>query len=253
MIKFGIVIATYYRKDKKTKKYLERCLNSIKNQTYSNYKIFLIGDDYEKLKELYEFSKMFPKEQILIENLPMALERSKYSGSILWCTGGVNAFNNGIKLMEEEGLTYYVHMDHDDYWEKSHLETLANAYKNFPETDFIYTKARVFRLNQFIPIENMEPKINNLIPKGGNVIHSSVSFRLDKINQRYRNTWESLHILKAADADLWDRIAIDIQNRKNHSLYIAVPTVFFDEENRNRGLFKILFRLKEYFDLLIID
>jgi glycosyltransferase involved in cell wall biosynthesis len=252
MITFGIVIATYYRRDKKTQQYLERCLLSIKNQTYSHYRIYLIGDDYEKPEELFAFRALFPPEKIHVENLPVALERSRYSGTILWCIGGANAVNTGMKRLEEEGLTYYVHMDHDDYWERRHLETLAKAYSDFPGADFVYTQSRVFQSDQYTPMEIMEPKINNLIPRGGNVIHSSVSFRLDKISHRHRNTWETLHIAKATDADLWDRIAIDIENGRNTALYIASPTVFYDQENQNPGRFALISRLRNYLDLVIL-
>jgi len=38
-MKLSIVIATYYRKDGSTKKYLTKALDSVFNQTYQDFKI----------------------------------------------------------------------------------------------------------------------------------------------------------------------------------------------------------------------
>ena len=46
-MKLAIRILTYQRKDGKTPFFLRRALESIKNQTYKDYKIFLIGDKYD--------------------------------------------------------------------------------------------------------------------------------------------------------------------------------------------------------------
>lgn len=62
-ITFGIVIPTYYRKDKSTKKLIEKCFNSILNQTYENWIIYLIGDDYEKKNEFFSYSYLFPNKK----------------------------------------------------------------------------------------------------------------------------------------------------------------------------------------------
>jgi glycosyltransferase involved in cell wall biosynthesis len=87
MNKLAIVISTYYRPDDKTKEYLYRCLESIVNQTYTNYKIFLIGDKYEKPDEVIDIINNLSITQIHFENLPEAKERDKYSGNILWSYG----------------------------------------------------------------------------------------------------------------------------------------------------------------------
>jgi glycosyltransferase involved in cell wall biosynthesis len=52
----GIVIATYRKLDGSTYDHLKKALESIKNQTYKNYKVFLIGDDYTDNNELLELS-----------------------------------------------------------------------------------------------------------------------------------------------------------------------------------------------------
>jgi len=40
-MKLAIIISTYYRKDGRSSSFLTRALNSIANQTYQDYKIFL--------------------------------------------------------------------------------------------------------------------------------------------------------------------------------------------------------------------
>ena len=55
MNKIGIVISTYQRPDGRTPELLSRCLNSVKDQKYQNYKVFLIGDKYEDNDEFNTF------------------------------------------------------------------------------------------------------------------------------------------------------------------------------------------------------
>ena len=50
-MKLAIIISTYYRKDGRSSSFLTRALNSIANQTYQDYKIFLTGDRYENNEE----------------------------------------------------------------------------------------------------------------------------------------------------------------------------------------------------------
>jgi hypothetical protein len=65
-MKISIVIATYYRQDDKSSEYLRRALDSIFNQTHQDFKIYLIGDRYEKSEEIEEIvSYMTMKSCIL--------------------------------------------------------------------------------------------------------------------------------------------------------------------------------------------
>jgi len=65
-MKIGIVIATYRKLDGSTYKHLKNTLESVKNQTHKDYKVFLIGDDYTDNNELIELSKIIDDDQILI-------------------------------------------------------------------------------------------------------------------------------------------------------------------------------------------
>ena len=83
----GIVLTVYPRPDGRSHWYLQRCLKSIRAQTYKNYKLFVIGDKYGRKV----------KGDFYYEDLPYAYERDKYTGHRLWCCGGTNAINHGIK------------------------------------------------------------------------------------------------------------------------------------------------------------
>ena len=63
--KLGIVIPTYQRPDGKTPELLTRTLNAINNQTYTNWKVYLIGDNYKDKKEFETLSKIIPQDKIL--------------------------------------------------------------------------------------------------------------------------------------------------------------------------------------------
>ena len=45
--KFGIIMVTYQRGDGKTPEYIKEAIDSVKSQKHKNWKIYLIGDDYD--------------------------------------------------------------------------------------------------------------------------------------------------------------------------------------------------------------
>jgi hypothetical protein len=57
-IQFAVVISTYQRPDGNTPHLLKRTLESVLNQTYQNFKIFLIGDKYEDQEEFFSFKNI---------------------------------------------------------------------------------------------------------------------------------------------------------------------------------------------------
>ena len=53
-MKVAIVIATYWRKNNSSKQKLERMFSNLKSQTYKNFKVFIVGDNYTKEKEFFD-------------------------------------------------------------------------------------------------------------------------------------------------------------------------------------------------------
>jgi glycosyltransferase involved in cell wall biosynthesis len=180
----AIVISTYKRKDNSSKNYLYRALYSIVNQTYKNYKIFLIGDKYDEPNEIYDIINLLNIKKIYFENLPYAKEREKYIGNQLWSYGGVNAVNYGITKVLEEGFEYVCHLDHDDWWYENHLE-LINKCINDTNSDWICTKSTFVNPTNFLPNINSNEFYINFLPQSSRLIHSSVCMNFKKIPLKY--------------------------------------------------------------------
>jgi glycosyltransferase involved in cell wall biosynthesis len=222
----GIVIPTYKRKDGSTKINLTHALTSIKNQTYQNYKVFLIGDDYEDNDEFIELAtSIIDKDKIYYENLPHAVERSKYiQGKILWTTGGVNANNYGIEKCLSEGINHICHLDHDDFWETNHLEEISQKLNdNFI---IIVTKSLNFD-GQIFP-----PQITNpYYPENSFLIHSSVCIDFSKCHLRYRDTYAEEGRIYPSDADLWNRLKKFMLESGEIGVMIDKVTCYHTKEN----------------------
>ena len=203
---FAIIIPTYRRKDGNTILLLSKTLNSIFAQTYSNFKIYLIGDCYENDSDLLNLLLQYPSQKVFYENLSNAKERSKYKeGSReLWCSGGVNASNYGLAKATNDHLRYACFIDHDDVWLPNHLQVLHDTIQ-CTGAHWMCTKTNVNSLYFFPNIITDEEMIETLpIPEG--VIKSSVCFDIQTIPIRLRDVLDETGSLYPADADLWIRI-----------------------------------------------
>ena len=209
-MKITIKIPTYQRVDGRTPEVLTRALESIKSQTYQNYKVYLIGDKYEDNDEFLRLSSIIDTDKIYVENLPYAKEREKYTGLDLWCTGGINANNHAIDKILEDGLSYICHLDHDDWWAPNHLEEIVNTIES-DSPAFIATKSFHKNYENTLPIIESSP----FFPKNGDLIHSSVCIDFNRINLRYRDILEEEGIRGVvSDGDMWDRIS-ELMKSKN--------------------------------------
>jgi len=204
-MKLGIVIPTYQRKDNKTPEFLKKALLSIKEQTYQDYMVYLIGDKYEDNEEFESIANsIIDNNKIKYLNLPHAIERDKYkmNSKELCFSGGVNATNIGISMALENGLNLICHLDHDDYWEDNHLFEINEVINKFDNCAFITTTAKRLNTNIVAPIE--EEGIH--FPYAGSVYHSATCVDFKRIPLRYRDVFKEENRLNAADADLWGRI-----------------------------------------------
>ena len=219
-IKFSIVTATYRKLDGSTYDHLKNTLMSLKNQTYDNYKLFLIGDNYTDNEELIELSKILPAEKVYLKNLPVAVEREKYSGRDLWSCGGRNANMTGIKQALKEDGDYLCRLDHDDMFFPDHLETIydciqktktnfiatkCGSYPNTPPTG-LYTKYRPIASRLFKVSVCLNQKYYNLLP-----------IELDKMKEKYGRIYPG-------DADLWNQISVFMKERNEYGVFINKVT-----------------------------
>jgi glycosyltransferase involved in cell wall biosynthesis len=229
----GIVIPTYQRVDGKTPELLSRALKSIKNQTHTDYKVFLIGDKYENDNEFVELAtSIIDTDKIYYENLSTAVEREKYpiGSHQLWCAGGVSATNWGIEKSMSQCINYICHLDHDDYWETNHLEVI-NKVLDEKDTAFVYT-CSTYVNNGILPIVNIDGGVEVSIPSPEKLIHSSVCIDFDKIPLRYRDVFSETLQSHPADADMWDRVGNYIKENKLNSVLIKKLTCFHPTERK---------------------
>ena len=212
-MKLAIITPTYRKLDGSTYFHLAAALDSVKKQTHTDYKLFLIGDDYSDHSEFLKLSTLLEPINIYAENLEIAKERIKYSGYDLWRNGGVNASNIGIKKALDEGYDYICHLDHDDLFLPNHLslisECIDRTYAPFIatkcggyppiDTDTLYTKYR--------------PETNRLFK-----VSTCVNYNYFKIF--FRNMLEETGKSYAADADMWNRIKTFLEERDEYGIFI---------------------------------
>ena len=206
MTKFSIVITTYQRKDGSTPLYLRRAIDSVFNQDYKNFMIFIIGDKYENNDEFVEICSSYNQEKMNYENLPFAAERDKYNDkNIIWSYGGCYANNYGINKAVDMGYEYVCHLDHDDEWLPNHLSSLNDAI-NRTNSLFLCTKSE-YVSGRVLPEESSNLDIIPFIPRGGRLIHSSTCINFKKLPLRHRNIYEETgKVGQPGDYDLWERI-----------------------------------------------
>ena len=237
-IKLGIVISTYQRPDGKTPELLTRTLKCLLNQTYQNWKLFLIGDDYKDNKEFNKLSLLIPKDQIVSLNLPIAPERQRYpqGGVNLWHSGGATAKTIGIELAINTGYDYICHLDHDEVWKNNHLEVIS---KGIEDTNalFLYTKGKHYN-GQILPQVNTSELYIKQRAQPGNAIFSSTCLNYRVIPLRRRDPLYFYNEKDAGDASFYKKLNLLLESNKQDSILINKVTVIHDQEGYTKTLNK---------------
>ena len=175
-LKFAICMATYRRPNGKSPYYLERSLTCLKNQTATNWHLFLVGDKYESQEEFDSACKLLPESKLTALNLPIAPERENISDSMnRWKVAGANAFNHAHSLALEKGYDYILHLDDDDVFHEKKIQLLNYTISLFDAPpSYIFHFADYIK-NMVLPMHNIPNTLspNNLIPKPTDCIHSS--------------------------------------------------------------------------------
>ena len=110
MSKFSIIIPIY-----NVEKYLEKCLDSVINQTYHDYKVILVCDNSDDNSN---------------EIVNKYVKKNKFKVINAQNTGLSKARNLGVEKSKGE---YLVFLDGDDYLEKDFLEVIASNLQDNPE------------------------------------------------------------------------------------------------------------------------
>jgi glycosyltransferase involved in cell wall biosynthesis len=234
MIKFSIVITTYQRKDGTTPIVLKRALDSVFNQDYDNFKIYIIGDKYEDNLEFERIFEEYPKDKIYYENLPFAYERDRLEDKwLVWSYAGCFANNYGINKSIIDGYEYVCHLDHDDEWYPNHLSSLNDAILK-TNSLWLCTKSE-YVSNRILPVNNSNLDLVpfNPIPQG--LIHSSTCVNFRKIPLRHRNLYDETGKLGLpGDADLWLRMAEYLKRNNQTGILVNKVTCKHLEEGYER-------------------
>lgn len=226
-MKFGVIIATYKRPDGRTPFFLRRALESVKRQIHEDYLVLLIGDCYEDEEELLALSKIIDEDRLYVENLQIAVERTRYpeGGPALWASGGLNAMNRAVEIGLSRGVHYFCHLDHDDHWAPDHLFNFENELRK-EETHFLvsYSTSPVF--HGILPVVESEQTLP--IPFG--MIHSSTCVNFAFFSERYRDVNLEEGQIRPADADLWMRLSETMARLDIKGKMIKKLTCFHEDE-----------------------
>lgn len=244
-MKFAVTIATYQRKDGKTPELLKRALDSVFNQTHQDFRIFIVGDNYEDNNEFNEIISQYPQDKIYAVNLPESYDRLKYKGvgsenldfdtdRILWCNSGRTPMNIGIELALHNGYDWVAHLDHDDFWEPTHLQFINNVIEQYGHECIWITTQATFGPTDIMPIvETNGWDVVYHLPRGYNVIHSAVAMSMKRIPLRYRDVYYEDGNVIPTDADFWDRLGKFIVENGYTGTYINALTCRHDVEGED--------------------
>jgi glycosyltransferase involved in cell wall biosynthesis len=241
-VKFGVLTVTYRRPDGKTPKYLKETVQSLLDQKHDNWKLYLIGDDYENEEELAEILAMVPKNKLVYENLDLPGERLRFKGHDLWLSGSNGAANIALKKMKGDGIEWFARLDHDDYWKPDHLTNFAKAIGDNDNLKFMSSGSVVKRYksgsDSYIRPVVMENGGVSYSPKNVNTLkdcwHSALCWNIKDLgNLQYRNVREQMLTEpvrdepRGGDRDMIERLMMACKDKNYDWMLIPEKTVLY--------------------------
>ena len=208
----SIIIPTFNRAN-----CIEKAINSVLNQTYTNWELLIIdnysNDQTEKIILSYNNPKIFFKK---IKN------------------NGVIAVSRNYGALHANGK-YLAFLDSDDYWLPKKLEiSLQYLEENF---DFIYHDLYIttgsffknFLSGFYVRSRNIiKPAFSYMLKNGNPIVTSSVVLRKSLFN-KINGFSEEVGLIAGEDFDAWLRFAKISENFKR----IKVPLGFYSYTNGN--------------------
>lgn len=192
------IIIPYYNRPEK----LERCLNSIFSQTYTNYEIIVIDD---------------------CSTIPYQTEHQ----NVTYLKNGVNSgpgVSRNLGLKNAKG-TFITFLDCDDYWHKDFLTMVLPALADHPDACMAYSNGfEIDETGEVIGARRKKPTYpTTILP---NVLYSG----------RYWGTggcvWKtsSLSHVRYLEHRSWEDYAFDVSVGVNNNLIVPVKEklVFYD-------------------------
>ena len=175
----------YYKKES----YVEDSINSILNQSYTDFEIILVNDDIEKKKFVDAFSNLDQRIRVIHneKNLGAGLSR-----------------NRGIKSAKGK---YIAFCDCDDLWKKNKLEIQLNFMKQF-NLNFSFTSYDIIdENNNFISTRKAADNVN--FNKLRNSCDIGLSTVILKKNIFDNDKYKFANLKTKEDYVLWLKLAFD--------------------------------------------
>ena len=196
-----VTVATYRRQDGSTPQMLERLWEMLQQQSYSNWKLYMTGDNYDNETEWRSLS-FFNNSLVHMYNLPEPGERGKLTGKELWHNAGATAMNDAIDRVLADGHDWIVHLDDDDTWDTDHLQNILEGVRTGATFVTTWCQYAAYRLPV---VHGVQRNISHIVPpRQCDTIHSSIAFNASKILTRYKRFPGH-----PADAVMWTRIVYD--------------------------------------------
>ncbi len=210
---FSIIIP-YYKK----RKYIERCLDSVLAQTFTDYEIILVDDGSED-----DIGKLI---------------NDKYKDKIKF----IKQQNQGVSVARNTGIAaatkpYIAFLDADDFWSPFYLEKnyeVISVKENVSIIGSHYTK-------QVNDLETFNNKINyfEIIDYFKTAIHNTIFFTSATVVEKkffdYHMGFNPL-LKNGEDIDVWFRVILS----GGKGFYIKNTLVFYSTEDENQATRKDL-------------
>lgn len=216
MEKINILMATY-----NGRRYLREQIDSILNQTYSNFRL-LISDDASTdstLKILEEYEKKDRRVEIYSHEKNM----------------GVVA--NFEFLIDKVRSEYFMFADQDDVWE---LDKIEKSLKKLEETDsdLVYTDLEVVdnKLNQIEPSFWKQKGFYNKITKYNNFESLYLNNYINGCTMLCKSSWinEVLPLPKSSKYVIHDYWIALIVSHNGKMAYVEEPTIKYRQHRKNQ-------------------
>ena len=230
MVKFSIIIPAY-----NSEWCIKRCLESVINQTYSNWEAIVI--DNNSTDKTIEIVKEFKDSRIKFFSIN---------------NNGIIAKSRNLGISKSEG-DFICFLDSDDYWQNNKLEICRKFTDNY---DFIYHNYTLdFEDKKYIlfrqkkskcrNISNAKDKALDLICYGNTICTSSVCVSKEVII-RSNYFCENPNLAGIEDFDLWIRILSNNINVKFINKYLSFYYVGNTYSKSDKQIYRLRLLLSHY-------
>jgi glycosyltransferase involved in cell wall biosynthesis len=144
-MKFSVIIPTFRRVD-----FLKKAIESVANQTYQDYEIVVVNDNFEDKAAIDELITKFNKAKVIHHS---------------FSKGGNAARNSGISNSNGELIAF---LDDDDLWLSEKLSMHLKEHQRSPSVGLVYSASlNVFNSPSFKDKVSSSPLPSNVIEAMG--------------------------------------------------------------------------------------